>query len=56
VKVRYELAVGLREEALNAWKSFVKYKRVRRNRRINIYSLFMLQLEKKAQKMRIKKA
>jgi hypothetical protein len=43
-QVQYELTVGLREEAIQGWKSFVKYQRVRRNRKLSLYSLFMVQL------------
>ena len=55
-QVRYELSVGMREEVINAWKLYVKYQRVRRNRVMNQYSLFLLVLQRKVDQARVKRA
>ena len=55
-QVRYEFSVGLREEVFAAWIRFVKYKTIKRSSCANRYSLFLLELQKDVEKMRIKKA
>lgn len=55
-QVQYELTIGLREEAMQGWKSFVKYQRVRRNRKLSLYSLFMVQLYSRVNEARLKRA
>ena len=53
-QVYYEMSVGLREQAIFAWKAYLKYKNVVRTYRERRYFLFMLECNKLVEKTRKK--
>jgi hypothetical protein len=52
-QARYEVLVRAREDALTAWKLFVKGRKIKQSHRFTVYSLFMLELQKRVEKNRL---